>query len=50
MCAWGANLTDSADTRARRLFDPDRLGAFDGSDRRARGEGLTFGLSASGRF
>jgi hypothetical protein len=48
--AWGANLTDSADTRARRLFDPDRLGAFDGSDRRARGEGLMFGLSASGRF
>jgi hypothetical protein len=48
--AWGANLTDSADTRARRLFDPDRLGVFDGSDRRVRGEGLTFGLSASGRF
>lgn len=48
--AWGANLSDSADTRSRRLFDPDRLGAFDGTDRRARGEGLTFGLSASGRF
>jgi hypothetical protein len=48
--AWGANLSDDADTRARRLFDPDRLGAFDGSDRRARGEGLTFGLSANGRF
>jgi outer membrane receptor protein involved in Fe transport len=48
--AWGANLTDDADTRGRRLFDPDRLGVFDGSDRRARGEGVSFGLSASGRF
>jgi outer membrane receptor protein involved in Fe transport len=47
---WGANLSDDADTRERRLFDPNRLGVFDGSDRRARGEGLTFGLSASGTF
>jgi len=48
--AWGANLTDSAERRDRRLFDPDRLGAFDGSDHRARREGPTFGLSASGSF
>lgn len=48
--AWASNLSDSNDTRRRRLFDPDRLGAADGADDRARGEGLTVGLSASGRF
>lgn len=48
--AWASNLTDSSETRRRRLFDPDRLGAFEGSDERARGEGLMFGLSASGSF
>ncbi len=48
--AWASNLTDSEDTRRRRLFDPDRLSAADGSDDRARGEGLTIGVSASGRF
>lgn len=48
--AWASNLSDSNETRRRRLFDPDRLGAADGSDERARGEGLTFGLSASGSF
>lgn len=48
--AWGGNLSDSAERRDRRMFDPDRLGAFDGSDHRARREGPTFGLSASGRF
>lgn len=48
--AWASNLSDSDETRRRRLFDPDRLGAFDGSDVRARGEGLTIGLSASGNF
>ncbi len=48
--AWGGNLTDSADRRDRRAFDPSRLGAFDGSDHRARREGPTFGLSASGSF
>lgn len=48
--AWGSNLTDDADTRGRRHYDADRLGLFDGSDYRARGEGLVFGLSASGQF
>jgi hypothetical protein len=48
--AWASNLTDSAETRRRRLFDPDRRGAFDGADNRARGEGVTIGLSASGGF
>ncbi|MFN3464250.1 MAG: hypothetical protein ACK4X1_09240, partial [Terricaulis sp.] len=48
--AWASNLSDSDETRRRRLFDPDRLGVFDGSDVRARGEGLTIGLSASGNF
>jgi outer membrane receptor protein involved in Fe transport len=48
--AWGENLTDSAERRDRRAFDPDRLGVFDGSDHRARREGPTFGLSASGSF
>lgn len=48
--AWGESLTDSAERRDRRAFDPDRLGAFDGSDHRARREGPTFGLSASGSF
>jgi outer membrane receptor protein involved in Fe transport len=48
--AWGANLSDSAELRDRRLFDPDRLGAFDGSDHRARRAGLTFGVSTSGSF
>jgi hypothetical protein len=45
-----SNLSNSDETRRRRLFDPDRLGAFDGSDARAREEGLIFGLSASGDF
>jgi hypothetical protein len=48
--AWASNLSDSDDTRDRRIFDPDRLGAFDGSDTRARGEGVTIGVSASGAF
>jgi len=48
--AWASNVSDSTEMRRRRLFDPTRLGAFDGSDERARGEGLTFGLSASGGF
>ena len=48
--AWMSNVTDDAETRRRTLFDPDRLGAFDGSDVRARNEGVMFGLSASGRF
>ncbi|MEZ5961710.1 MAG: TonB-dependent receptor [Hyphomonadaceae bacterium] len=48
--AWASNLSDSNETRERRIFDPTRLGTFDGSDQRARGEGLTFGLSASGNF
>lgn len=48
--AWASNLSESNDTRRRWLFDPNRLGAGDGSDERARGEGLTFGLSASGSF
>jgi len=48
--AWASNLTDDAETRTRRLFDPDRLSAFDGGDYRARAEGVTIGISASGRF
>ena len=48
--AWASNLTDSVETRERRLFDPDRLGAFDGADARERRAGLTVGKSASGRF
>lgn len=48
--AWASNLSDSAETRRRRFFNPSRLGAFDGADERARGEGVTIGLSASGSF
>lgn len=48
--AWASNLSDSDETRRRRFFDPDRLGAFDGSDQRGRGEGLTIGISAGGNF
>lgn len=48
--AWASNLSESDETRSRWLFDTDRLGAADGSDERARGEGLTFGLSVSGSF
>lgn len=48
--AWVSNLNNSEDTRRRLRFDPTRLGAFDGSDERARGEGVTFGVSAGGRF
>jgi outer membrane receptor protein involved in Fe transport len=48
--AWAANLSDDVETRRRTLFDPDRLGAFGGADRRRRGEGVTLGISASGRF
>lgn len=48
--AWAENVTDSAERRRRTLFDPDRLGAFDGSDSRARRTGVTIGLSASGSF
>ena len=48
--AWAGNITNDAETRERRSFDPDRLGAFDGSDRRARRFGRTFGISASGSF
>lgn len=48
--AWAANVSESDETRARRMFDPDRLGSFDGSDTRARGEGVIFGVSAGGRF
>jgi hypothetical protein len=48
--AWGSNLTNDAETRGRRRYDGNRLGAVDGSDYRARGEGVMFGLSASGQF
>jgi hypothetical protein len=48
--AWGANLLDGEEVRTRRLFDPDRQGSADGSDRRARGAGLEFGLTVSGTF
>jgi hypothetical protein len=48
--AWSSNLTDDAQTRVRRHFDVDRSGVFGGLDYRARGEGLMFGLSASGQF
>lgn len=47
---WIENLSDSAEVRRRQLYDPDRLGAFDGSDSRARRQGVTLGISASGRF
>lgn len=48
--AWASNLTDSAETRERRLFDPDRLGAFAGADASERRAGVIAGVSASGRF
>jgi len=48
--AWATNLSGSDEVRRRRLFDPDRLGSFDGSDWRARHEGVTLGVSASGNF
>jgi len=48
--AWASNLSDSDETRDRRIFDLDRLGAFDRSDTRARGAGVTIGVSASGAF
>jgi hypothetical protein len=48
--AWASNLTDSEEARARRIFDPTRLGVLDRFDQRARREGLTVGVSASGGF
>jgi hypothetical protein len=48
--AWASNLTDSAETRRRRIFGATRLGALDRSDARARREGLSFGVSAGGAF
>ncbi len=48
--AWASNLSESEDSRERRIFDPTRLDVFDGSDERARGEGVTIGVSASGAF
>jgi hypothetical protein len=48
--AWASNLNESEERRDRRLFDPDRLGALDGSDARTRGGGVTIGMSASGAF
>lgn len=48
--AWAANLTDSAERRTRRHFDPDRLAGFDGADLRERREGVTLGIRASGDF
>jgi hypothetical protein len=48
--AWVSNLSDSEETRRRLRFDPNRLGALDGSDERARGEAVTVGVSAGGRF
>jgi outer membrane receptor protein involved in Fe transport len=48
--AWASNLGGGGDVRRRRLFDPDRLGLFDGSDRRTREEGVTLGVGAGGSF
>ncbi|HYD88815.1 MAG TPA: TonB-dependent receptor [Vitreimonas sp.] len=48
--AWAENVNDSAEWRRRSLFDPDRLGGPDGGDVRARRQGVTLGVSASGRF
>ncbi|MGE0742317.1 MAG: TonB-dependent receptor plug domain-containing protein [Hyphomonadaceae bacterium] len=48
--AWASNLNQGEETRERRIFDPTRLGAFDSSDSRAREEGVTIGVSASGGF
>lgn len=39
--AWGSNLSDDTEERRRQLFDPDRLGGFDGSDRRAHAAGAS---------
>ena len=47
---WASDLSESDETRERRFFDPGRLGVFDSFDERARGEGLTLGVSVSGAF
>jgi outer membrane receptor protein involved in Fe transport len=47
---FAANLADPRETRDRRSFDPDRNGAFDGSQRRRRDLGQVFGIELEGAF